>query len=179
MSGYRISANALDFALTHIERQGDTDILPTPFEYRAIRTSWQSVRDYLSTQDLDTWSVRPLRTCMVPKGPLGFRIATQLDPLDLLLITALVYEAGSQIEGARVSRRSVYSHRFSPTSSGRLYAINGSYDAFRKKSLDLASRVSGSMPFRDGSGWVVLTDCLLYTSPSPRDRTRSRMPSSA
>ena len=27
-------------------------------------------------------------------------------------------------------------------------------------------------------GWHVLT-CLLYTSPSPRDRTRSRMPSSA
>ena len=24
-----------------------------------------------------------------------------------------------------------------------------------------------------------LSDCLLYTSPSPRDRTRSRMPSSA
>ena len=27
--------------------------------------------------------------------------------------------------------------------------------------------------------WKVLTTCLLYTSPSPRDRTRSRMPSSA
>ena len=27
--------------------------------------------------------------------------------------------------------------------------------------------------------WVRLEDCLLYTSPSPRDRTRSRMPSSA
>ena len=28
--------------------------------------------------------------------------------------------------------------------------------------------------------WLLLTDiCLLYTSPSPRDRTRSRMPSSA
>ena len=26
---------------------------------------------------------------------------------------------------------------------------------------------------------LVLYDCLLYTSPSPRDRTRSRMPSSA
>ena len=26
---------------------------------------------------------------------------------------------------------------------------------------------------------VIITDCLLYTSPSPRDRTRSRMPSSA
>ena len=26
---------------------------------------------------------------------------------------------------------------------------------------------------------AVIEDCLLYTSPSPRDRTRSRMPSSA
>ena len=28
-------------------------------------------------------------------------------------------------------------------------------------------------------GPMLVTDCLLYTSPSPRDRTRSRMPSSA
>ena len=27
--------------------------------------------------------------------------------------------------------------------------------------------------------WQSLATCLLYTSPSPRDRTRSRMPSSA
>ena len=30
-----------------------------------------------------------------------------------------------------------------------------------------------------GSDWGVPSPCLLYTSPSPRDRTRSRMPSSA
>ena len=29
----------------------------------------------------------------------------------------------------------------------------------------------------EGGGWC--ESCLLYTSPSPRDRTRSRMPSSA
>ena len=28
-------------------------------------------------------------------------------------------------------------------------------------------------------GWEQVRACLLYTSPSPRDRTRSRMPSSA
>src|SRR5664280_1075651 len=27
--------------------------------------------------------------------------------------------------------------------------------------------------------WISMKTCLLYTSPSPRDRTRSRMPSSA
>ena len=33
----------------------------------------------------------------------------------------------------------------------------------------------------DAGDWYVALgwDCLLYTSPSPRDRTRSRMPSSA
>ena len=31
----------------------------------------------------------------------------------------------------------------------------------------------------DETGKEVSRDCLLYTSPSPRDRTRSRMPSSA
>ena len=30
-----------------------------------------------------------------------------------------------------------------------------------------------------GNGTAIFTNCLLYTSPSPRDRTRSRMPSSA
>ena len=32
---------------------------------------------------------------------------------------------------------------------------------------------------RDGKYWFYYKGCLLYTSPSPRDRTRSRMPSSA
>ena len=37
------------------------------------------------------------------------------------------------------------------------------------------------VPFEDSQLGVigVFPDCLLYTSPSPRDRTRSRMPSSA
>ena len=35
-----------------------------------------------------------------------------------------------------------------------------------------------SMPFVKGA-LMPYNDCLLYTSPSPRDRTRSRMPSSA
>ena len=34
--------------------------------------------------------------------------------------------------------------------------------------------IQSGLQFYDG-----ITTCLLYTSPSPRDRTRSRMPSSA
>ena len=32
---------------------------------------------------------------------------------------------------------------------------------------------------KTGQVCIQIRDCLLYTSPSPRDRTRSRMPSSA
>ena len=35
------------------------------------------------------------------------------------------------------------------------------------------------MSYLPSDGKIWLTCCLLYTSPSPRDRTRSRMPSSA
>ena len=40
--------------------------------------------------------------------------------------------------------------------------------------------LAGAHPLSNGHGAIVGIDsCLLYTSPSPRDRTRSRMPSSA
>ena len=45
--------------------------------------------------------------------------------------------------------------------------------------------ISGQLPFKQGkipiTGVVgeTVSSCLLYTSPSPRDRQKSRMPSSA
>ena len=43
-----------------------------------------------------------------------------------------------------------------------------------------SSRVAGILNFLQVNFKDVnVLDCLLYTSPSPRDRTRSRMPSSA
>ena len=50
---------------------------------------------------------------------------------------------------------------YGPTGIGVLYA--------KKQHLD------GMQPYMGGGDMI----CLLYTSPSPRDRTRSRMPSSA
>ena len=42
-----------------------------------------------------------------------------------------------------------------------------------------AARVLSKYKFDNSIIYVGLSGCLLYTSPSPRDRTRSRMPSSA
>ena len=60
------------------------------------------------------------------------------------------------------------SHSATQTSTARQYLV------FRLGGLDYAldfSKVQELRPLKEL--------CLLYTSPSPRDRTRSRMPSSA
>ena len=66
-------------------------------------------------------------------------------------------------------------------------AVDGQIEAKTKANLIADWRLPVGQPFRQ-EDWneakqhvlaQLLSSCLLYTSPSPRDRTRSRMPSSA
>ena len=43
----------------------------------------------------------------------------------------------------------------------------------------VANNIKGTIALPHSYGRLQFGACLLYTSPSPRDRTRSRMPSSA
>ena len=56
--------------------------------------------------------------------------------------------------------------------SGRFSAAPELRTAMAGDRLDLRATITGAPP---GNDW----DCLLYTSPSPRDKRQSRMPSSA
>ena len=53
--------------------------------------------------------------------------------------------------------------------------INLSESLYLSTEVNLYSAIFGGLLF----GYGMAICCLLYTSPSPRDRTRSRMPSSA
>ena len=46
-------------------------------------------------------------------------------------------------------------------------------------SKNYLGKIPSEVSLEDGYKAAELCACLLYTSPSPRDRTRSRMPSSA
>ena len=48
-----------------------------------------------------------------------------------------------------------------------------------EEARDVARALAKTEAFKQSSRDRKRVDCLLYTSPSPRDRTRSRMPSSA
>jgi hypothetical protein len=80
------------------------------------------------------WECRPYRRCLSPKHRFGFRVSTQLDPLDAIIFLALVYEIGPDIETARVPSPNdvVFSYRFLPDSSGAMFDHNYSYNRFQK-----------------------------------------------
>ncbi|MBG1261369.1 RNA-directed DNA polymerase [Nostoc commune] len=133
-----LQAASLDWALAHVENYGDTDVFPTPFEYKAIRHDWVNVRQYL-LQDVLQWQVRPHRILLSPKARYGFRIITQLDPLDFLIFTAIVKEIGSDLEAQRIEvlNKIVFSYRFSATSDGGMFDPNVGYAQFQETSKEI------------------------------------------
>ena len=120
-------------------RHGDTDIFPVPFEYQALKDRWPEL--------LSTWTQRrnfsglPPRAHAawpVPKGPEGFRIAHQLDPLDTLVYTALVYEMGRTVERARQRRNVACAYRFRPTAEGDFFPRDNGWSTYTSRSRKLA-----------------------------------------
>ena len=77
------------------------------------------------------------------------------------------HSEGAELEGSKLHAKQVMEELGIPTGGVQILKSDSDIDA-------ALSRYS--------SPWVIKRDvlaCLLYTSPSPRDRTRSRMPSSA
>jgi hypothetical protein len=137
-----LSAESLNWALKHVGNYGDTDIFPVPFEFEAIRHSWDLRLCYfLSRLDLHQYKARPHRRCLSPKHRFGFRVSTQLDPFDMLIYTALIYDLGADIEQRRipVNKQIVHSYRFKPDGQGRFFDPAVGYDTFIQQSARLAS----------------------------------------
>ncbi len=148
-----ISPDSLEWALKHVENYGDTDIFPVPFEFEAIRHCWDTwLRDFLSKQDVHQYDARIYRQCLSPKHRFGFRISTQLDPLDTLIYTALVYDIGVEIEAQRVpaKRHIVHSYRFNPDSNGWFFDRQYGYDSFINRCKQLSNAGDYS--------WIVVAD---------------------
>lgn len=133
-----LSEAALDWSLKHAAAWGDTDIFPKSFEFAAIADDWKDVKASIQSADILQWTVRPFRRCLVPKHRFGFRISTQLDPLDFLIFTALIREVGEKLEACRipVADNIVHSYRFLPDGDGRMFSDEYTYRSFQKASHD-------------------------------------------
>jgi hypothetical protein len=120
----KLSQDSYDWSLKHLIREHDTDLFPLPFEIEAIESQWGSLGPEFAHLDVTNYTWRGGRRFVVPKGHLAFRLATQLDPIDSVVLSALVYEYGGLLESSRLptTDNRVFSYRFAPSEDGRLYA---------------------------------------------------------
>jgi hypothetical protein len=152
----KLNEDSLDWAKEHLKKEGDTDLFPKPFEIAAIEANWDTVRDSLLKEDIGSYKWGVARRVIVPKRIHAFRVATQLDPIDMLVLAALIHEYGSQIEKMRipVGRDVVFSHRFAPDRDGSLYEKTINWNNFWGKSLEKAEAIP--------DGWVAMADIADY-----------------
>jgi hypothetical protein len=152
----KLPKSAYIYALKHLMKEGDTDLFPTAFEIQALKYNWPTIIDQLNNLDLSSYEWSGGRRFVIPTGRLSFRNATQLEPLDSLVITALIKTFGKKIEGSRVpiKERQVFSYRFEPKADGSLYGGSSSWHEFWQTSLNKAAG--------GGVKWVAIADITDY-----------------
>ena len=129
----KLQEKSIKWALNSILRTGDSYLFPKPFELQAFEACKEKVISYVKNIELSNYKVENYRTAICPKSSKGFRIATQLDPIDSVITHAILYEIWKEIENSRVPMRSkiVYSFRMKPESNGKLFRTDISFQTFR------------------------------------------------
>jgi hypothetical protein len=134
----------LEWALKHVNRFYSSDFFPKAFEFEAITSQWPKVRDYILNLDLTAYAPKAPRQLLAPKANGTFRVVHQLEPIDSLIYTALVYEVSRDIENNRVSAADgiACSYRIIPDVSGSFFAgTSEGCDLFTGRTDSLAERI--------------------------------------
>ena len=133
----KLKPESYEWALKHLTEEGDSDLFPAPFEIQVFNHCWPDLHASLNKLDVEQHQWSAGRRFVIPKEALAFRNATQLDPLDSLVLAATMREFGSAIESRRIpaSDKRVFSCRFDPRADGRLYGDSSNWDAFWDASL--------------------------------------------
>jgi len=131
-----VSQSSLNWALTHVLRFGENDIFPIPFEYEAYKAAWPDLLGLLGKVDLSAHEVAASLKLPMPKGKWGYRIATQMDPLDYLIYTGAVHEIAPLIESFRVAKenRVACAYRLDIDDKGQFFQKHSGWPDFQQQS---------------------------------------------
>jgi retron-type reverse transcriptase len=140
----KLTSESLEWAIRSLARFGDTDLFPLPVEIRALGADIESAVRTLSEIDLSSHQPGAARRFLVPKDDLSYRQATQLDPLDSVLLTAMIYTFGEHVEKRRRPQleRSVFSYRFAPSADGDFYSGRKAWNDFWSHCYDTSKKYS-------------------------------------
>jgi retron-type reverse transcriptase len=125
-----LQAASLEWALDFIHAHSDGDLFPKVLEVEAVATEKTHFVSQIAGGDLGNFPPGSCRRFIVPKDEVSYRQATQLDPQDSIILSALIYQFGQQIESLRLPATRVFSYRFNPTLADGLYSSKTAWNNF-------------------------------------------------
>ncbi|NID08928.1 reverse transcriptase domain-containing protein [Fibrivirga algicola] len=140
---YKIAETSLEWALKHHERFPDSDFYPELFEFESIRYDWDNIKPVLAQIDIYKHIPESPVILHSPKHNGGFRSVHQLDPIDSILYTAIVYESSEAIEKSRIpkEKKIACSYRIDPDLDGSYFDRKfNSYSGFITRNRELAEK---------------------------------------
>lgn len=140
----KINEDSVKWALKSLENLGDSDLFSRPFELSIIKELGESASSSIAALDISDFGYGPSRRFIVPKDDLSYRTASQLDPLNSIILTALISEYGGLIESHRRPKdeKKVFSYRFKPDDGGQLYDSANSWNDFWSRCYDQSKAYS-------------------------------------
>lgn len=139
---YKLQETSLEWALLHLTNYYDSDFFPRLFEFEAIRRDWSNFKSFLLNLDIEEYAPKNPIISLALKPNANYRIVHQLDPIDSIIFTALLYENSSEIEAYRIpeSRKIACSYRIKPDIKGSFFeAGNIGYLDFISKAEELTT----------------------------------------
>ena len=118
------------WAIDFIRKHSDSDLFPKILEIDALADKSHEFAELLEGKDLAIFTPGACRRFIVPKDELSYRQATQLDPQDAIILSAVIYQFGQGIEDRRLSNKVVYSYRFNPDAVEGLYSSKSAWNDF-------------------------------------------------
>ena len=125
-----LNHDSLIWAIRFIEKFSDGDLFPRILEFDAISEKEEDMATELCAADLSQLNIGAHRRFIVPKDEMSYRQATQLSPLDSIILSAIIHQYGSGIETRRLPPNIVFSYRFAPSLDYGLYHDDGMWREF-------------------------------------------------
>ena len=121
---------SLEWAVQFVADHSDGDLFPRIAEMTAILDRKAAFAREVAQKPLSSLGPGPHRRFIVPKDDISYRQATQLDPQDSIILSAIAFQFGGGIEARRRPANQVCSYRFSPTAQHGLYSGQSSWNDF-------------------------------------------------
>lgn len=137
-----LTVASIEWAINSVTNQSDGDLFPKLPEMEALLARKSEFVAQVENKPLSAFKPGACRRFIVPKDDVSYRQATQLDPQDSIIFSALIHQFGASIEARRLAASQVFSYRFHPTAADGLYGHVNAWNGFWTRAAQLSQSCS-------------------------------------